>query len=103
MAEPGPAFWRGRSVVVTGGAGFLGTAVTRDLEALGADVGIVRSRDCDLRDPVATRAAIDGAEVVVHLAANVGGIGYNRAHPGPLAYDNLMMTGNIFEQSRMAG
>jgi GDP-L-fucose synthase len=66
-------------------------------------VRIVRSADHDLRDPRATRAAVDGAEVVVHLAANVGGIGFNRRNPAPLVHDNLMMTGNIFEQSRAAG
>ncbi|HZO37452.1 MAG TPA: GDP-L-fucose synthase [Solirubrobacteraceae bacterium] len=103
MAEPSGRFWDGKSVVVTGGAGFLGTAVTRDLEALGADYRVVRSREHDLRDPAACRAAVDGAEVVVHLAANVGGIGYNRRNPAPLVYDNMMMTANIFEQSRDAG
>ena len=62
----------------------------------------MRSADHDLRDPAATRAAVDGAEIVVHLAARVGGIGFNRRNPAPLVYDNLMMTGNIFEQSRLA-
>jgi GDP-L-fucose synthase len=100
---PSPAFWDGKAVVVTGGAGFLGTAVVRDLNELGADVRIVRHGDFDLRDPAATRAAIEGGEVVVHLAANVGGIGFNRRNPAPLVYDNLMMTGNIFEQARLAG
>jgi GDP-L-fucose synthase len=66
-------------------------------------VRVIRSAQHDLRDPAATRDAIDGAEVVVHLAANVGGIGYNRANPAPLVYDNMMMTANIFEQSRAAG
>jgi GDP-L-fucose synthase len=46
---------------------------------------------------------VEGAEVVIHLAANVGGIGYNRRNPAPLVHDNLMMTGNIFEASRAAG
>ena len=73
------------------------------LEQLGVDIRIVRSADFDLRDPVATRAAVEGAEVVIHLAARVGGIGFNRRNPAPLVYDNLMMTGNIFEQSRLAG
>jgi GDP-L-fucose synthase len=103
MAEPTREFWAGKAVTVTGGAGFLGSAVTRDLEELGAEVRIIRSAEHDLRDPAATRDAVDGAEVVVHLAANVGGIGYNRDNPAPLVYDNLMMTGNIFEQSRQAG
>src|SRR3954447_24207256 len=103
MAEPAPEFWVGKAVVVTGGAGFLGSAVTRDLERLGADVRTVRSREHDLRDPADTRAAVDGADVVIHLAANVGGIGYNRRNPAPLVHDNLMMTGNIFEACRAAG
>lgn len=101
--SPSPEFWNGKAVVVTGGAGFLGSAVVRDLAELGADVRIVRHADYDLRDPAATREAVDGGEVVVHLAANVGGIGFNRRNPAPLVYDNLMMTGNIFEQSRLAG
>jgi GDP-L-fucose synthase len=101
--SPSPAFWSGKPVVVTGGAGFLGSAVVRDLKGLGADVRIPRSADHDLRDPHAAREAVDGAEIVVHLAATVGGIGFNRRNPAPLAYDNVMMTGNIFEQSRDAG
>ena len=51
----------------------------------------------------AAREAVDGAGVVVHLAANVGGIGFNRSNPAPLVYDNLMMAANIFEASRDAG
>ena len=103
MAQPSAEFWTGRHVAVTGGAGFLGRAVTARLGDLGADVRVVRSAEHDLRDPAATRAAVEGADVVVHLAANVGGIGFNRANPAPLVYDNLMMTANIFEQSRQAG
>jgi GDP-L-fucose synthase len=102
-AGPNEDFWQGTSVVVTGGAGFLGGAVMTRLAALGADARLVRSAEHDLRDPAATRAAVDGAEVVIHLAARVGGIGFNRRNPAPLVYDNLMMTGNIFEQSRLAG
>jgi len=101
--DPSPDFWAGRNVVVTGGAGFLGSAVVRDLNELGAEVSVVRSAEYDLRDPQACRQALEGAGVVIHLAANVGGIGYNRDNPAPLVYDNLMMTANIFEQSRQAG
>lgn len=103
VADPDPGFWQDKPVVVTGGAGFLGRAVVRDAEALGAEVRVVRSVDHDLRDPAAARAAVDGAEIVVHLAANVGGIGFNRRNPGPLVHDNMAMTSNIFEQSRQAG
>jgi GDP-L-fucose synthase len=102
-AAPSEGFWQGTSVVVTGGAGFLGGAVMTRLAVLGADARFVRSAEHDLRDPAATRAAVEGAEIVVHLAARVGGIGFNRRNPAPLVYDNLMMTGNIFEQSRLAG
>jgi GDP-L-fucose synthase len=97
------AFWTGRPVVVTGGGGFLGKRVVSDLEALGADVRLIRSAEYDLRHADATRAAVEGADTVIHLAARVGGIGFNRRNPGPLAYDNLVMGTNIFEQSRLAG
>jgi GDP-L-fucose synthase len=101
--SPDASFWRGRSVTVTGGAGFLGTAVVRDLAALGADLRIVRSNEHDLRDPVAAREVVEGADVVIHLAARVGGIGFNRRNAGLLAYDNLVIGANVFEQSRLAG
>jgi GDP-L-fucose synthase len=102
VAEPSPQFWDGKAVVVTGGAGFLGRPVVRRLSELGADTTVVRSSDYDLRDPRAAREAVDGAAVVIHLAANVGGIGFNRANPAPLVYDNMMMAANIFEASRQA-
>jgi GDP-L-fucose synthase len=98
--RPDPAFWSGKRVVVTGGAGFLGRPTVAMLEELGADVGITRSAEHDLRDRAACREALDGAQVVIHLAANVGGIGYNRRNPGPLAHDNLAMGLNVFECCR---
>ena len=103
MTRPDPSFWHERRVTVTGGAGFLGTAVVRDLDKLGAEVNVVRSSDHDLRDADAAREAVEGAGVVIHLAARVGGIGFNRRNPAPLAYDNLLMGANVFEQSRLAG
>jgi GDP-L-fucose synthase len=77
--------------------------VVRGLTELGAEVRVIRRAEFDLRDPVAARDALEGAEIVVHLAANVGGIGFNRRNPAPLVYDNMMMTGNVFEQARLAG
>jgi GDP-L-fucose synthase len=103
MTLPDPGFWRARAVTVTGGAGFLGRVVVRRLEELGAEVSVVRSREHDLRDPVACTDALAGADTVVHLAARVGGIGFNRANPGPLIHDNLIMGANVFEAARELG
>jgi GDP-L-fucose synthase len=103
MARPSPDLWRDRPVTVTGGAGFLGRALVRDLEELGASISVIRSAEHDLRDPEACRASVSGADVVFHLAARVGGIGFNRRNPAPLAYDNLIMGANVFEHSRLAG
>ncbi len=96
-------FWAGKRVVVTGGAGFLGKPTVAMLEDLGADVDVPRSAEHDLRKADECRAALEGAQVVIHLAANVGGIGYNRRNPGPLAHDNTAMGLNVFEASRELG
>lgn len=98
--EPSGDFWEGKSVVVTGGAGFLGKPTVRMLSALGASVTVPRSAEHDLTDPVACKEALRDAEVVLHLAANVGGIGYNRRNPGPLIRDNMAMGLNVFEACR---
>jgi GDP-L-fucose synthase len=97
---PAADFWAGKKVTVTGGAGFLGKAVMRQLEELGADARVIRSADYDLRDRAPCFEALEGAQVVLHLAANVGGIGYNRRNPGPLAHDNTAMGLNVFEACR---
>ena len=102
-AAPDPAFWSTKSVVVTGGGGFLGRPTVTLLGDLGADVRVTRSSEHDLRDQAACREALAGAQVVIHLAARVGGIGFNRRNPGPLAYDNLIMGANVFEASRELG
>jgi GDP-L-fucose synthase len=98
--EPNGEFWLGKSVVVTGGAGFLGKPTVRMLDELGAEVRVPRSAENDITDPLACREALNGAEVVLHLAANVGGIGYNRRNPGPLIRDNMAMGLNVFEACR---
>jgi GDP-L-fucose synthase len=73
------------------------------LRGLGASVRVVRSRDHDLTDPNACHAALDGADVVLHLAARVGGIGFIDRHAGAVAHDNLVMGANVFEASRRVG
>jgi GDP-L-fucose synthase len=98
--KPSQAFWSGKAATVTGGAGFLGKPTVRLLEESGADVRVVRSATHDLRDAAAAKDALAGADVVIHLAANVGGIGYNRRNPAPLAADNLAMGLNVFEACR---
>jgi GDP-L-fucose synthase len=96
-------FWRGKRVAVTGGGGFLGKPVVRMLHKLGSQPLVSRSSEHDLRDPPSARAALAGAELVVHLAANVGGIGYNLRNPAPLARDNTLMGLNVFDACRDLG
>lgn len=99
-------YWRNRRVVVTGGAGFLGSFVVERLRAAGCgEVFVPRSREYDLVDPEAVRRLYREArpDVVLHLAARVGGIGANRKHPGRFFYDNLMMGVNLIEEGRKAG
>jgi GDP-L-fucose synthase len=101
--SPDPAFWAEKKVVVTGGGGFLGRPTVALLDGLGAEVRTIRSAEYDLRDRAACFEALAGAQVVIHLAANVGGIGYNRRNPGPLAHDNMAMGLNVFEACRELG
>src|ERR1700694_4129387 len=94
----------GGRVVVTGGGGFLGTQVVSWLRRQGArDIVVPRKRDLDLVDRQACRQAVQGADTVIHLAAKVGGIGFNRENPGELFFDNLMMGTQLMEEARLAG
>jgi GDP-L-fucose synthase len=97
---------RGRKVLVTGGNGFLGRHVVECLRAVGCE-GILapRSRDVDLRQAANVWRLLERErpEVVIHLAAVVGGIGANRAMPGTLFYDNLLMGAHVAEASRHTG
>jgi GDP-L-fucose synthase len=99
-------FWTSRSVLVTGGAGFVGRAVVARLEAAGCTrVTVPRSREFDLTRPEHVRAVFDHArpEIVIHLAARVGGIGANRLYPGTFFYDNAMMGLLTIEEARRRG
>jgi GDP-L-fucose synthase len=101
-----PTSLTGLPIMVTGGGGFLGQAVVRELEANGADrVFVPRSRDYDLRTVEGVRRALaDGQpRLVLHLAAVVGGIGANREHPGSFFYQNAIMGIQLIEEARLAG
>ena len=98
------SFWENKRVAVTGGAGFLGSHIVSKLKAKGvSDIVIPRSEEFDLREKDACKEVVKGADIVIHLAANVGGIGYNREFPGTLFYDNLLMGVHMMEESRLAG
>lgn len=95
-----------KRVTVTGGAGFLGRFVTEKLAAYGGvEVFIPRSRDYNLveKDDIVRLLDDSKPDLVIHLAAIVGGIGYNQKNPGKLFYDNLMMGTQLIEQSRLQG
>ncbi len=86
-------FWKDKPVLVTGGNGFLGTHLVKKLEALGAKVATPSHKDYDLVQLADIKRMYDDypTQLVIHLAAKVGGIGANREHPGSFFYDNLMM------------
>jgi len=100
------SFWGQKRVVVTGGAGFLGSFVVEKLSERGCQNVIVpRAREYDLRDREAIVRLYKQArpQIVIHLAAVVGGIGANRANPGRFFYDNAIMGIQLMEYARMAG
>jgi GDP-L-fucose synthase len=98
------SFWQNRRVLVTGGAGFLGSFVVERLRREGAAVFVPRSAEYNLVDRAGCRRAIaDGKpDLVLHLAAQVGGIGANRANPGRYLFENAMMGLQLFEECRIA-
>ncbi len=100
------SFWASKRVLVTGGAGFLGGYVVAGLRARGAtDVFAPSHAEYDLREPAALERLYDATrpDMVIHLAAQVGGIGANQEKPGEFFYNNLIMGVQLMEQARRRG
>ena len=99
-------FWQGRNTVVTGGAGFVGSPVVAKLRDRGAGkVFVPRSREYDLRQKEAVARLLTDAQpdLLIHLAASVGGIAANQANPGKYFYDNAIMGIHVIEEARRFG
>lgn len=106
MKETGHNFWSGRRVTVTGGSGFLGKRVVNRLLQAGCDdIFVPRSAEYDLRETGDISKMLQDAQpdIIIHLAAVVGGIGANSMYPGTFFYDNAIMGVQLIEQSRQFG
>jgi GDP-L-fucose synthase len=100
------AFLSGRTILVTGGAGFLGRHVCAALQQFSpARIAVPRRAEWDLREPQAVRELLQAErpDVIVHLAAVVGGIEANRLNPGRFFYENAVMGLHLMEEARQAG
>jgi GDP-L-fucose synthase len=100
------SFWADHRFVITGGAGFLGTSVVEQIRERGAqDVFVVRSREYDLREKDAILDLLNDTrpDIIIHMAAVVGGIGANRDHPAEFLYENLIMGTQLMHESWRMG
>jgi GDP-L-fucose synthase len=99
-------FWKNKQILLTGGAGFLGSHIVEQLAERGVgknQLYVPRSKDLDLRKWENCVKAVKGRDIVIHLAAKVGGIGFNQNYPGELFYDNAIMGIQLIEAARQEG
>ncbi len=99
-------FWQDKRICVTGGAGFLGSFVTEKLKARGAgEIFIPTIEEYDLVQPASIRQMLEDSrpDIIIHLAAQVGGIGANREHPAEFFYNNLMMGVQLMHEAWLRG
>ena len=100
------SFWENKKILLTGGAGFLGSSIVDQLRLLGVSddqIIIPRSQTCDLRSWENCVEMVKGKDIVIHLAAKVGGIGFNQQYPGELFFDNAIIGIQLIEAARRAG
>jgi GDP-L-fucose synthase len=95
-----------KRILITGGAGFLGSHIVENLvKTRGVSenqIEVLRSKDTDLRVYDNCRKAVENVDIIIHLAARVGGIGFNQKNPGTLFYDNIIMGAQLMETARLA-
>ncbi len=96
-------YWSKKKVLITGGSGFLGSHLIDKLKISEAKLFYPTSSKYDLREKSACKEVVKGMDVVIHLAAKVGGIGFNQKFPGEIFYDNLTLGMHLMEEARNAG
>jgi GDP-L-fucose synthase len=99
------SFWKDKKVLLTGGSGFLGSHIIENLVRNRGvsrnQISIPSSNDCDLRIWSNCQKAVSNVDLVIHLAAKVGGIGFNQKYPGTLFFDNILMGVQLIEAARL--